>query len=111
MYISRVKKLLQLVNFSRPECLNRVRYLSMWIGERTYGHMVFMMWKTKHCFRDAKHGLNLRPRTTWNDDCNFEFLMSVNTDNGYYNCPDTMNIISTYSALLCDAVGIMQISL
>ena len=95
---------MQLVNLSRPECFNRVKYLSRWIGERAYGHMVVMMWKTKHCFRDAKHGLNL-------SYCNFEFLILGNTDNGYYKCPDTMNIISTYSALLCDAVGIMQISL
>ena len=103
-YRSGVGKLLHMVKWSRPECMNRVRELSRFMGEGTYGHMHAMLRTMKHCISKPTRGLTLKPSMTWNGDRNFEFVVRGKSDSDYAKCTDTRKSISGYCTYLCDAV-------
>ena len=104
VYRSGVGNFLHLVKWSRPECLNRDRDLSRFLGEGTYGHMGAMLHTMKYCVSKSKCGLTLRPSTKCNGDRNIEFVIRGKYDSVYTRCPDTRNCVSGYITFLCDAV-------
>ena len=89
VYKSGFGKLLHIINWSRPYCLNIVRERSQFTEEVNYEHMVAMLITMKYCVKQSKRGLNLRPSTRLNDDINFEFLVRGKSDFDYVKCPET----------------------
>jgi len=107
-YRSGTGKLLHMVKWSRPECLNSVRELSRFMKGNTMAHTSRMYRTMKYCLGKPSRGLTLKPSVVWNGDPNFEFVIRGKADSNYATCPDTRKSVSGYSTFLCDAPVTMK---
>lgn len=74
-YGSGVKKLMHMMQYSRPEIYNMVRDLARHMKEPTQVHFDVMLQVMKYCVDRPEHGLTLKPDGTWDRLKDYKFVI------------------------------------
>jgi hypothetical protein len=102
-YRSGVGKLLHMMRWSRPGCLNSVRELSRFMQGAMEAHMKAMHRTMKHCVGAPNQGMFLKPNATWDEDPDFEFVISGRSDLDCAKDLERRRSVSGCSVFLCGA--------
>lgn len=102
-YRSGVGKLIHMMQWTRPEIRNAVRDLTKFMAACTSKHFASMKRVMAYLVQTPNRGLLLKPKTIWNGNPNFPFVISGRADSDYAKDPDTRRSVSGYSTFLCGA--------